>query len=300
MQKKAMAGQKIPIVQKCLNAWQLYKEHRGSAWGGAQTYVQRFEALEKLLQEHTGKSVNESRVLEVGCGQRAVMPLVFAAKGAEAHGVDVEVPTFKLNPMIFMKVLRRNGLDRAVKSLARHVLFDRAFFKELEKVFELRSLPFSNVNIKVMDAAALDYPDDFFDLVFSFAAFEHVADVEKAVVQVNRILKPDGVALIAIHLFASLSGGHHMEWQRPDVSPSKVVPPWDHLRENKYPANTYLNKLRIKNYEDIFERRMIPVRTSFSREGLGLTHLIPDSLLETYTVKELTTNGVQFILKKKL
>jgi SAM-dependent methyltransferase len=299
VQKRAMAGQRIPLTEKLRNGWQIFKEHRSNAWGGAQTYVERYRLLSGLLDDFTDTPVASSRVLEVGCGQRAIMPLVFAAHGAEAHGVDVEVPTYRMSLPIFLKIIRRNGIDRACKSLTRHILFDRAFLRNIERAFDLERLPYRDITIRVMDAAALDYPDNHFDLISSFAAFEHIADADSALAHINRMLKPDGIALIHIHLFPSLSGGHHLEWQRPDENPSKLVPPWDHLRDNRYPANTFLNKMKIGDYQAIFERHTVPRRVSFSREGLSLTHRIPESLLERYTLEDLTTKGAVYIFSKK-
>lgn len=299
VQQRAMAGQRVPLVEKLRNGWQIYKEHRSTAWGGAQTYVERYRLLSGLLDEYTGIPVSSSRVLEVGCGQRAIMPLVFAAHGAESYGIDVEVPTYRMTPPLFFKIIRRNGIDRACKSLARHILFDRTFLKNIERAFNLTRLPYRDVNIRVMDAATLDFPDNHFDLISSFAAFEHIADAESALRHINRMLKPGGIALIHIHLFPSLSGGHHLEWQTPDEKPSKVVPPWDHLRDNKCPVNTFLNKMKISDYQAIFERHTVIRRVSFSTEGVSLTHLIPASLLERYTVEDLTTKGAVYIFSKK-
>ena len=299
VQKRAMAGQRVPFVEKLRNGWQIFKEHRSSAWGGVQTYVTRYQMFSELLEEFTDTPVASSRFLEVGCGQRAIMPLLFAAHGAEAHGVDVEVPTYRMSLPLFVEIIRKNGFDRACKSLTRHIFFDRKFLNNLKLAFNLERLPYRDITIRVMDAAELDYPDNHFDLITSIAAFEHMADAETALTHINRMLKPDGIAFIHIHLFPCLSGGHHLEWQRPDKEQSKLVPPWDHLRENKYPVNTFLNKMKISDYQAMFDRHTVPRRVTFSREGLSLTHLIPASLLERYTVEDLTTNGAIFIFSKK-
>lgn len=299
VQTRAMAGQKIPVLNRLREGWNIFREHRTSAWGGALVYKQRYEQLAQLVSTYSGKDIVTCRTLEIGCGQRAVMPVVLAAKGAESYAVDVEVPTYRMTPAVFVQVLRRNGLDRALKSAMRHTLFDRGFFAEIRKVFDIDTLPFTRVHVKVVDAAVLDYPDSHFDLIFSAAAFEHIADVEAAVRNVGRMLRPDGIALIHAHLFASLSGGHVMDWQQPDTKPSTSVPPWDHLRENRYAANVYLNRLRLRDYRDLFDRYTAVRSVSTSREGLALVHLIPPSLLQTYTVEELTTNSVQFVVSKK-
>ena len=298
-QKRAMAGQGIPLYHKLRNGWQLYREHSTGAWGGVEVYVERYRNMSTFLTDYTGVPVENARILEMGCGQRAVMPMLFAAHGADAHGIDVEVPTYRMNPAVFARVVRRNGLERALKSTARHVLFDRRYFKSLQEAFGLSELPFSKARIQTMDVADLDYPDDHFDLVFSAAAFEHVADVDVAVRHLNRVLKPGGIAQIHAHLFASLSGGHCMDWQNADTTPSETVPPWDHLLENRLPPNTHLNKLRIHEFKAIFEAHTVIRRDTYSREGLALAHLAPPELLERYTIEELTTKGAVFVVSKK-
>lgn len=299
IQKRAMAGQKIPLWHKLRNGLRIYRGHRTNAWGGADAYRKRYNFLVKLLNQYTGRSVKDSRVLEIGCGQRAAMPLLFAADGAEAFGVDVEVPTYHIDFQVLLKILRTNGVDRALKSLGRHVLFDKRFFEDLKQVCGLHRLPFSRIHIEVTDASTLSFPENYFNLTFSFGVLEHVANVEATVQHINDTLKSDGVGVITVHLFPSLSGGHCMDWRLPDSHPSRVVPPWDHLLENKYPINTFLNKLRLQDYRNIFEKYTVIEDEALTKEGESMLHLAPDSLLEEYTKEDLITGGVRFIIRKK-
>ena len=39
-----------------------------------------------------------------------------------------------------------------------------------------------------------------------------------------------------------------LDWIRPGERPESPVPPWDHLRDNRYPVNTHLNRLRLDEY----------------------------------------------------
>ncbi len=52
------------------------------------------------------------------------------------------------------------------------------------------------VDLRVMDATALDFPDAAFDLVYSFHALEHIPDDRGALREMNRVLKPDGMVCI--------------------------------------------------------------------------------------------------------
>lgn len=52
------------------------------------------------------------------------------------------------------------------------------------------------VDLRVMDATELAFPDASFDLVYSFHALEHIGDDRGALGEMNRVLKPGGLACI--------------------------------------------------------------------------------------------------------
>lgn len=304
-QTRVMAGQGIPFRHVVLDAWRIYRKHRRYTGREVSRYWQRYLALTELLQSRTGRRLKDARVLELGCGQRAALPLLFAAQGAEAEGVDVEAPTYQMDLGMFRRVWRTNGAERAMKSVIRNILFDRRFFRELGRVSGARLAPFPPIRIHVGDAAGLSLPANSYHLVFSFEVMEHVADVEMVVRNLNEWLHPDGVAYVLIHLFPSLSGGHCMDWHLAleldptGCRPPPSVPPWDHLLESRYPANLYLNRMRIDEYRSAFRRHMTVVDEQTTCEGQHLLHLAPPELLREYSREELTTSNLVLILRKK-
>jgi len=306
VQRRAMAGRGIPLPRAIRNARQMYQKHRKYTEREVETYRARFELLAGLLERSTGKLVREAAVLEVGCGQRAVIPLLFAARGAEACAVDVEMPTYRMGVPGLLRMLRNNGAHRALKSVIRHVLFDRRFFAGLERACGVNLRPFPAIDVRLADAARTELPKDRFDLVVSFHVLEHVVDVEATVRNINSALKPGGVGYAVVHLFPSLSGGHCFDWQYaldpsyPDWGIPAAVPPWDHLRENRYPSDSFLNRLRLSDYRDIFRRCMLVVAEDLQREGEDLLPLAPPELLTRYNAEDLTTAFVAFTFRKKL
>jgi SAM-dependent methyltransferase len=48
------------------------------------------------------------------------------------------------------------------------------------------------ITIREMSAAKLDYPDDTFDLVTSIEVLEHIAELDEALGEIRRVLKPGG------------------------------------------------------------------------------------------------------------
>jgi SAM-dependent methyltransferase len=240
-------------------------------------------------------------MLEIGCGQRAAQTMLFTADGAQVIGIDAEVPTFAMDLKILSRIVRVNGLERAAKSLARHLLFDFPFFSELSRQYG-KALPPPGVEVRLMDAASLDFPDNSFDFIFSTLVFEHIADVPAAVAELNRTLKPDGLAWINIHLFGSLSGGHHKEWTNPRTGRPRRVPPWDHLLENRHPADYSLNRLRLADYRRIFEARLHLVEESRVTEGEEfLTPALEKRLIQQkdYTREDLLTREAAFWCRKR-
>jgi len=306
VQRRAMAGQAIPLFRTARNALQMYRNHRRFTGREVEICRQRYDFLAQLLERSTGRPVHGACVLEVGCGQRAVMPLLFAARGAKARAVDVEAPTFRMSVKSFFKVLRSNGLHRVAKSAFRHALFDHRFFVSLEKTCGVVLHPFPAIDVNVVDAARAQLPRDEFDMVFSFNVMEHIVDVESTVRDINAALKPDGVGYVRIHLFPSLSGGHCPDWQyAPNAPypewgiPTKVAP-WDHLRENLYPPDSFLNRMRLSDYRVIFRRHTVVVREDCEREGVDLLPHVPPELLLDYTEEDLTTAFVAFTFRKGL
>lgn len=78
-------------------------------------------------------------------------------------------------------------------------------------------------NIQVADAARIPYPDNTFDVVVALDVIEHIENDEEAVREVYRVLKPRGVAIIAVPAFMFLWGvtdvvsHHHRRYTLPEL-----------------------------------------------------------------------------------
>ena len=100
-------------------------------------------------------------VLEIGCGM-GTDGARFAKAGANYTGVDLT--------------------DAAVE-LAR-------------KRFQVSGL---KGEFRVADAERLDFPDASFDLVYSHGVLHHTPDIEAAVREIHRVLKPGGRAMVMLY-----------------------------------------------------------------------------------------------------
>jgi SAM-dependent methyltransferase len=101
------------------------------------------------------------KVLEIGCGL-GTDGAQFARAGADYTGID---------------------LTEASIELAR-------------KRFELSGL---QGEFRVADAEQLDFADGTFDLVYSHGVLHHTPDIEAAVREIHRVLKPGGRAIVMLY-----------------------------------------------------------------------------------------------------
>jgi SAM-dependent methyltransferase len=154
------------------------------------------------------------------------MQLVYFGRHNEVVGIYLDVFVHKLNFVGFTQMAKRNGWMRTSKTLARKMAgIDSRVRKELLLQLGLPSLP--QFRVRQMDAAKMDFPNNHVDVVFSRAVFEHLADPSAVISEIRRVLKPNGVMFLALHLFSSHSGCHDT---RIFVGDRKELPFWAHLR----------------------------------------------------------------------
>jgi SAM-dependent methyltransferase len=238
------------------------------------------------------------RVLDFGCGQIAPQTALFHADGHNVVGVDMEVSTYKMNPVTFVRVLRTNGLERALKSLVRHVLFDAKYFRKMQQLYGC-PIALDDLDVQVTDGKLLPFDDHEFDFVVSSCVFEHVADVPSVMRELARVIKPSGLIYLAFHLFPSLSGGHNLEWHiADDEQRTRQVPPWDHLRQCLFPPNTFLNRLKLEDYRRAFAQTFTIVREEVTTAGAwALSLQLEQELLSKgYTREDLLSELAFFTL----
>lgn len=70
-----------------------------------------------------------------------------------------------------------------------------------------------SVTYKVMDAADLDFPDHFFDVVFDFGIIHHIPNWRDCLKELKRVLKPNGELLLVDLSIESFSNGMGAFWR---------------------------------------------------------------------------------------
>jgi len=133
---------------------------------GTRAFFERIEAHRYEKEWHIPAAANFAntrglKVLEIGCGL-GTDGAQFAKAGADYTGVD---------------------LTNAAIELAR-------------KRFELFGL---TGKFQVADAENLDFPDESFDVVYSHGVLHHTPDIDAAVQEIHRVLKPGGRAIVMLY-----------------------------------------------------------------------------------------------------
>lgn len=239
------------------------------------------------------------RVLDVGCGLLQWQTIFFHSIGTQVTGVDLEYVRSDRRPDKYVHLLRTNGAERAAKTAYWDYVFRGRYQRALQACSPF-SLIAQKLDLRQHTAERLPFEDNTFDIVASHEVFEHIEDVPAAVREIKRVLKPGGITYNTVHLFTSISGGHHMDWKYPDEEPSQRVPAWDHLRARTFPEHpSWLNELREPAYQEAFERELeILCWEASAHEGhTQLTAEIRAELAD-YSEDELLKKGVIIVARK--
>lgn len=217
--------------------------------------------------------------------------------GNQVIGIDivyipVNVPFLKA----WWRRLKQNSLEIFARDFLYAILLkNKTYYNALKKLCNF-PINAKHIDIRQMNAEDMSFPDNVFDIVISIAVFEHIKNVSRAISEVYRVLKKGGIAYINIHLFTSLSGGHHFDWADP-----RKVPPWDHLRQRKRAIPVYLNKLREHEYLSLFQEMFEILEVLDVGKGEGKDLLTPEIRLELsdYSEQELLKRGITIIARKR-
>jgi ubiquinone/menaquinone biosynthesis C-methylase UbiE len=75
------------------------------------------------------------------------------------------------------------------------------------------------INFRVGNAERLDFPDESFDAVYSFGVLHHTPEIEQAVAEVRRVLRPGATAYVMLYHRDSLVNLVHKVLRLPYESP---------------------------------------------------------------------------------
>lgn len=303
-------GEGLPLRRKLGESLELFKQYRSEARVGASFEWLFAEVAEydNALRQLVGIPLAGATVFEIGFGARPHRQIAMQSMGVDVRGVDVEVPVASGRPAEFVMILRRNGFERAAKSLVRHALFDRGERSVLDADLRERGfLPrLDPARLIVADVRNVNVEQGSLDLVTSEDVFEHLQrdTLERVVGAMARWLKPTGIALIRPNVFTGITGGHLNEWSRQSLREpprARQSEPWEHLRRKRFAANTYLNELTRAQYRELFAAYFEIVEERVTQPDLGRAFLDARvrADLAGWSEDELFSNQTLFVLRPR-
>lgn len=133
--------------------------------------------------------------------------------------------------------------------------FFQSFFQNTFKRYISADLCDKNVNFQ-LDLQNLSFNDNTFDCVFASHVLEHIKNDEKAISEIHRILKPNGIAILPVPIVANKT----IEYPEPNPYEEYHVrsPGYDYFdryskyfsRIDKFSSDEFLRKYQLFIYED--------------------------------------------------
>jgi hypothetical protein len=303
------SGQRLAFGRKLSEAYQFLRmriEGYSKLESIAHQYIDMVEDYQRTFARYSIAKKPMRRVLEIGYGARPNRLIALQSMGFDAYGIDLDRPVLDGTLAEFVQVFRRNGFERCIKSLVRHAFFDRAERAAMARALRSRGYEFriEPERFLVGNAAELTVNDGAYDLIVSEDVFEHIpkADLELVIGKMARLLDPHGVAIVRPCIYTGITGGHCVEWypHLVDANINRKSKPWDHLRENRYPANCYLNRLTRAETHALLSRHFAIVEETVKYPDLGRQFLTPEvhNELAAYSDDELFSNNVKYVLRR--
>lgn len=224
-------------------------------------------------------------LLDVGCGDCIIDYGLLRLPFENITGLDIVPAEAKMLPQLPDRIRKAGLKPPANTSRFRHVHYN-----------------------------GIDFPfdDRTFDIVFSWSAFEHVADVEGVLREISRVMRDDGFAFIQVYPWhASRAGSHltdhikepyfHLRWQESDVRHAleQAADRQPELRDFilGHLWDEYLNLNQI-SADDFYEAAK---RAGLVAQKASLIHFTDDINLapSSYKLSELLVSGIKVVLIKK-
>ncbi len=218
------------------------------------------------------------------------------------------------------------GVSRRTSGIVSGFDVTEAFCQLAEKArhtLHLAQLPETLRFMRVNPDAPLPFEDNRFDAGYSWSVFEHVADVEQALAEVHRILKPGAPFFLQIVPFYHSPFGSHLR--------RLIDEPWSHLlmdedaylkraieaedgvpeeeKDLMYRTNEFENvkKYLVGEYRTLNRLRVDELLAQVLKTGFHVREMqtaevtgypIPPVLLDGYSQYDLRTNEVLLVISK--
>ncbi|CAD5369178.1 Methyltransf_11 domain-containing protein [Rubrivivax sp. A210] len=275
--------------------------------GELASLVAEIDAYRGLYEGQSERRFDDARIFEVGYGARPLRLIASISLGLDARGIDLDAPMLERSGAELLRILRRNGPLRFVKSSVRALVFDAHERRALIRVLARRGarLRLAPDRFLVGDIATAAIAPGSVDFFYSEDVFEHIpgAALDAVCAGMARALAPGGMAVISPSVYTGICGGHLVEWYPNSFARDGVrrSEPWEHLRRRRFVADCFLNEWRVRDYRALFEAHFDIVSVDNLKPGLGRQFLTPAlrTELAAYDEDELLSEKWRFVLRKK-
>lgn len=153
------------------------------------------------------------------------------------------------------------------------------------------------VNLRCMDAEALDIPDNAFDVAFSYDTFEHFKHPDRVLTELIRVVRPGGLLWVEFGpLYLSAFGAHLY----------RIIPvPYCHILWSEEVLSDFsarlglaidlsdVNRWRVHQFRELFDSEAL--KPIIYREGRQVDHL---NLIASYPAcfRSITKNFDEFVI----
>lgn len=276
-------------------------------------YHNVFQKAKRLLSSSLDIELPNSSILVIGCGYNNPEALLWSAVSDHSVGIDLRKAFWSTGFLSLFRESRNDGLSR-MQAYARTIiqrLLYRTYYRHLSKISGL-SFNDSRQDLVTYDGKCLPFAGESFDIVYSNAVLEHVADLRTLSREMHRVTKKNGVCYHLWHNYYSLSGAHV-----PDTITATC--PWGHLlgdtRVDNWLefSNTYLNKKQpdeiisvlSRNYGSISVHQLDQYHNvkgidhDFDYEGLHILSSDLQEKMKNYPREYLLTRAYSFLGRKR-
>jgi len=235
-----------PIIKRGIHNFQLLKY-----------YVQRQKNKINLLILNLRKQQNESFECPI-CGYNGPFLDEDVSSGLRKNAICPNCNALERHRIQFLvinDVLRTlNTADLRMLHFAPEPFFHELFSKRFGR-YETADLNMKDVDHNV-DLQQLPFKNETYDFVFASHVLEHIRDDEKAITEIRRILRPNGVAILPVPIVAETT----IEYPKPIPSEFYHVraPGIDYYeryerhfsRVERFYSDSYPDKYQLYIYED--------------------------------------------------
>lgn len=310
MVPKSHSSAAVPLADRARYYRDLFRMYRqGGANADLDGLREDFERIDACVASLTGRKFAGLVAVEIGFGSKPYRIMYFNSRGVDAFGIDMDQPVLTASPAEFASIARKNGLLRAVKSFVRYFLFERSarrkFLDDIRAavpgfVFDTKRLVVGDAGLRETWNKIPAEPE----VIYSMSVFEHIrAESLLWLLEFLRQYLPETALLyLVVSVYTGLTGSHLTEWFPHRLAEKdKRSEPWEHLRRNRFQADTYLNKMTRRQYVSLFSQYFDvledkPVFPDLGREFL--TEAVRRELA-SYDEYELLSNDVLFVLRPK-